>query len=174
MPERARSRLAPLPPVTTPVTSPVEIYPSARKTVAETGLWWQYVPWLGVTVASATTTYLVLTRVSPTQAADILIPDGFLPLLVPLAMTMTSLAVVLWRHVRRGILTGVALTCLIVLKLNQVVLGWQLVGVILIGFVIIEAVSFVLDRLGHPTTPHHATREKTHHRRFDYRQAQPG
>lgn len=97
-----------------------------------------WLPWLGLTALGSVGLVMLVTSTPPAQIADVGLPRLYLAFQVLTFLVLASLAVILWKHIRRGILTGAALQVLILLHLQHVILGWQLLSAVLISFVIIE------------------------------------
>ena len=152
MTERARSRLHRPPSSTAAPHNWLAAMLSSRSDVAA---------WLIVTLSALMVLIWILTTVPPDGIASVILPNDFLPLQLVTLFFSSSLAIFLERHIRRGILTGIWLQSLIFLHLQHVQLSWQLSGVLLISFVIMELGFIYLEN--RPSHPRHATPHRSRH-----------
>lgn len=107
-------------------------------------------------------TILVMNSVSPKSIENILFPHSYLPFQMLLFLSVFFLSSFLWLNSRRGYLTALALQTLVFLKLQNIILTWQLVLGILAFFVIIEILFTYLETHRHASFKQ---KSQTRHRR---------
>jgi len=106
--------------------------------------------------------YLV-THVDPARIANLPLPHFYLPLQALFLISNVLLFSFVWLNSRRGLLTALWLQIQLFLKLQLVIVSWQLALMLLIVFVIIEGLGTWYDR--HSTSDHANLKQTTFHRR---------
>lgn len=125
-----------------------------------------YLPTLFVGVALYIVVGYILLNVHPTSWQNILFPNSYLPFHLVLFLANFFVFSFLLLSSRRGYLAACVLGILVFLKLQQVQLPLELLGALVIGFVIIELICLVLAKLSRSHAsfqpkPHTSRRRKT-------------
>ncbi len=85
----------------------------------------------------------ILTQVAPSRIRDVILPNSYLPLLVPTFLSLFFGCSFVLLNTRRGLLVSSFLTALLFLRLQRVLITTELVIVLLTFFGILEILSLV-------------------------------
>jgi hypothetical protein len=142
--QKARSRLSSNePPADLPTRSPLRST-AARNTHLSSYL--RYLPTLILSFPLYGCAYYIVTTFSPQQIRHIILPNTYLPLLLVIFLANGFLFSFFLLKTRRGFLFSALITLLLFLKLQSVIVTWQVVTVLLISFAIIELILTQLER----------------------------
>lgn len=100
--------------------------------------------------------YIIATY-PPAAVADVLLPQAYLPLQLPLLLANFFFFSFMLQNTRRGLLIALLLAILLFLRLQYVVFQIEWLGPVLIFFVIIELIYVIAERKQRPTS--HRTRK---------------
>jgi hypothetical protein len=174
---KAKSRLKPsfFEAAHEPHTSPILNPPSQSRFHHSLGgadaFWRRYLsrwPALVLAIASYVALTYLLTTVPPSQISHLLFPNSYLPFHLLLLMANYGGLSFLLLNNRRGLLTALAFQTWLFLKLQSVLISWQVVAVILVFFGTIEisanliTLTLKLRRKAAPRAAAHVARRPTH------------
>ena len=99
-----------------------------------------HLPTFLLCLVSGYLTYLFISNVSPESVRHFLLPNTYLPLIVLVFITIFFLFSFLLLNSRRGMFAANYISLLLFLALNQVIIDWRLVILLLVPFVTIEII----------------------------------
>lgn len=113
------------------VTTPPRIYIPFRK-------YFNHLPALIFAIPFYWITYYILTSIFPAQIKNFLLINTYLPLQIPLFIANFFFFSFLTLKTRRGFLISLFISFILFLKLQNVVLDWRVILIIMGGFVGVE------------------------------------
>jgi len=99
-----------------------------------------HLPTLFFAFVSCYLTYLFVINISPETVRHFILPNTYLPLIILVFISSFFLSSYILLNSRRGLFTASYLSLLTFLAVQQVILDWRVIGILLIPFLVIETI----------------------------------